>query len=102
MDLLSVVAVQRPRHLADASSNGSKERVTRRGGFIASESADGRTLLYISKSVDSPLMAQPVAGGAPRQVIDCVAGTAFSVTRLGIYYLPCSGSSAAIRIRQCT
>ena len=64
------------------------------GGFIASESVDGRTLLYISKSVDSPLMAQPLAGGPPRQVIDCVAGTAFAVNPLGIYYLPCSGSSA--------
>ena len=75
-------------------SNGSKERVTDGGGFIASESVDGRTLLYISKSVDSPLMAQPLAGGPPRQVIDCVAGTAFAVNPLGIYYLPCSGSSA--------
>ena len=76
-------------------SNGSKERVTNGGGFIASESVDGSTLLYISNSVDSPLMAQPLAGGAPRQVIDCVAGTAFAVNPLGIYYLPCSGSSAA-------
>ena len=75
-------------------SNGSKERVTSGGGFIASESVDGRTLLYISKSEVSPLMAQPLAGGPARQVIDCVAGTAFAVNPLGIYYLPCSGSSA--------
>jgi Tol biopolymer transport system component/DNA-binding winged helix-turn-helix (wHTH) protein len=76
-------------------SNGSKERVTNGGGFIASESVDGSTLLYISKSVDSPLMAQPLAGGAPRQVIDCVAGTAFAVQPAGIFYLPCSGTSTA-------
>ena len=30
-------------------SNGTKERVTRGGGFVASESVDGRTLLYTSK-----------------------------------------------------
>ncbi len=58
-------------------ANGTKERVTRGGGFVASESVDGRTLLYISKVYDSPLMAQPLAGGAPRQIIACVAGTAF-------------------------
>ena len=69
---------------------GSKERVTRGGGFVARESADGGTLLYISKAVDSPLMAQPLAGGAPHRVIACVAGTAFSVTPAGVFYIPCS------------
>jgi hypothetical protein len=67
-----------------------KERVTRGGGFIAHESADGGTLFYISKAVESPLMAQPLAGGAPHPVIACVAGTAFSVTPAGVYYIPCS------------
>src|SRR4029453_18048701 len=42
---------------------------------------------------DSPLMAQPLAGGAPRQVIDCVAGTAFAEQPAGIFSLPCSGRS---------
>ena len=72
---------------------GAKERVTRGGGFIARESADGRTLFYISKSVHSPVMAQPLAGGAPTAVIACVAGTAFSVNPQGIYYVPCRGRS---------
>src|SRR5512133_3621422 len=39
-------------------SNGARERVTHGGGFLESESADGRTLFYISKPADSPLMAQ--------------------------------------------
>ena len=69
---------------------GLKERVTRGGGFIAHESADGATLLYIPKAVESPLVAQPLAGGAPHPVIACVAGTAFSVTPAGVYYIPCS------------
>jgi dipeptidyl aminopeptidase/acylaminoacyl peptidase len=73
-------------------SNGSKERVTRGGGFIASESADGEALLYISKAYNSPLMAQPLDGGSPRTIIPCVAGTAFSVNQTGVYYLPCAKS----------
>ena len=74
---------------------GSTERVTHGGGFIASESADGRTLFYISKSEHSPVMAQPLAGGAPRAVIACVAGTAFSVNPQGIYYVPCADGPAS-------
>jgi hypothetical protein len=52
-------------------------------------------LLYIPKSGDllhSRLLAQPLTGGAPRPIIPCVAGTAFSVSQSGIYYVPCSGS----------
>jgi len=73
-------------------SSGVKERVTRGGGFIGSESMDGKTLLYISKAFNSPLIAQPLAGGQPRQIISCVSGTAFSVTTAGVYYLPCSSN----------
>jgi hypothetical protein len=54
------------------------------------ESADGATLLYIPKAVESPLVAQPLAGGAPHPVIACVGGTAFSVTPAGVFYIPCS------------
>ena len=73
---------------------GATERVTQGGGFIARESADGRTLFYISKSANSPVMAQPLAGGAPRVVVGCVAGTALSVNPQGIYYVPCAADGA--------
>ena len=69
---------------------GSKEQVTHSGGFMGRESADGRTLLYIPKAADSPLLAQPIAGGAPSPIITCVANTAFSVNASGIFYVPCS------------
>jgi hypothetical protein len=72
---------------------GSKERVTHDGGFIPYESVDRKTLLHLPKPFNSPLMAQPLDGGTPRQVIRCVAGTAFSVSRTGIYYVPCSDPS---------
>jgi hypothetical protein len=66
------------------------ERDTHGGGFVARESADGRTQLYIPKALDSPLLAQPLSGGAPRPIIACVAGTAFSIGPAGIYYVPVS------------
>ena len=71
---------------------GAKEQVTHGGGFLARESADGKTLFYLPKAVDSPILAQPLGGGAPRSIIACVAGTAFSVNSAGIYYVPCSSS----------
>lgn len=69
------------------------ERITHGGGFIGHESADGTAVFYIPKFAYSPVLAQPLAGGAPREVIRCVAGTAFSVGAAGIYYVPCSGSA---------
>jgi Tol biopolymer transport system component len=69
---------------------GSKERITQGGAFLGRESLDGRTLLYEPKLSDAPLLAQPLAGGAPRTIIACVAGTAFSENQAGIYYVPCS------------
>ena len=74
---------------------GSKQRVTHGGALLGRESADGTMLLYIPKSASllhSRLLGQPLAGGAPRPIIACVAGTAFSVSQGGIYYVPCSGS----------
>jgi hypothetical protein len=71
--------------------NGPKERVTRGGGFLGRESMDGKTLLYTRTLVSSPLLAQPLASGAPRTVIPCVAATAVAVSATGIYYVPCAG-----------
>ena len=77
------------------SRNGSKERVTRGGGFIASESVDGSDAVVHLQG--GGFAAHGAAAGrrrTPRQVIACVAGTAFAVNPLGIYYMPCSGSPA--------
>ena len=73
-------------------SNGTKERVTRGGGFVASQSVDGRTLLYTSNAVRFTAHGAALTGGAPRQIIACVAGAAFAVHQRGVYYIPCSGT----------
>ena len=72
-----------------------KERVTRGGGgYVGRESADGKTLLYQPAMRTSPVMAQPLAGGPPETLIACVIGTAVAVSSNGIYYVPCSATSA--------
>lgn len=73
----------------------SKEQVTRGGGgFVGRESVDRKTVLYQPTLRTSPVMAQPLAGGAPHQIIACVIGTAVAVNDTGIYYVPCSASFA--------
>jgi eukaryotic-like serine/threonine-protein kinase len=70
---------------------GSMEQITHGGGgYVGRESADMKTLLYQPALRTSPVMAQPLAGGAPATLIACVIGTALAVTDSGIYYVPCS------------
>jgi Tol biopolymer transport system component/DNA-binding winged helix-turn-helix (wHTH) protein len=72
---------------------GVKERVTDTGqATLARESVDGTTLFYRDTMPAGPLLAKPLAGGPIRTLMPCVAGTAVSVTRVGIYYLPCQAT----------
>jgi len=74
---------------------GSMEQVTHGGGgYVGRESADGKTLFYQPALRTSPVMAQPLAGGAAGTLIACVIGTAVAVTDSGIYYVPCSAGFA--------
>jgi Tol biopolymer transport system component len=69
-----------------------KEPVTETGqAAVARESLDGTTLFYRNTMPGGPLMAKPLAGPI-QTLIQCVAGTAVSVTRAGIYYLPCQAT----------
>ena len=78
-------------------NGGSPEQLTANGsGMAGRESPDGATLLYLGHSAarlheptDAPLMAQSLSGGAPREVVACVRGTAFSVGERAIFYVPC-------------
>jgi Tol biopolymer transport system component len=79
----------------------ARERVTRAGsGLSAVELPHGRAILYqpqttahAQDAADAPVFAQPFDGGEPRQVVDCVRGTAFTAVRDAIYYIPCQGGS---------
>lgn len=79
----------------------ARKQLTRAGtGLTAVEMPNGRAILYQPRTTahaqdatDAPLFAQPLDGGEPRQVVDCVRGTAFTAVGDAIYYIPCQGGS---------
>jgi hypothetical protein len=73
-----------------SDGGGPPERVTDQGGLLARESADGRTLVYTKRDPTSPLYGRPVAGGAERQLVDCVQSRSLADGPDGMYYLACA------------
>ena len=80
------------------AKGGTSIRLTRTGSdLLAYESADGREVLYKPVPLESPLLAQAIAGGAPREVVRCVnAFRSFAVLRTGIYYTGCGAPTAQL------
>jgi serine/threonine protein kinase len=85
------------------STGGTGERMTSDAGhsIFAVESTDGRDLIYKRNSLtDGPLLAKPLAGGPPRQLLPCVYGVNYAVAAGGIYYATCGGGPhRTIRLR---
>jgi Tol biopolymer transport system component len=78
------------------AAGGVEERVVRldtTGTVGAQESPDGRTLFFswtYSATFGLPLLAQPLAGGPARKLLECVAGPrAYTVAEGGVYYAAC-------------
>jgi eukaryotic-like serine/threonine-protein kinase len=85
------------------SEGGPSKRVTEGGSSpVVFESIDGKALIYQGRIVyestdvksyptfgDSPLLAVPIAGGTPRQVLPCVRFLSWAVVNTGVYYSPC-------------
>jgi Tol biopolymer transport system component len=71
------------------AEGGVAERLTRGGGWWPRESLDGHTLYYTRAIGRSPLLALPVAGGAERQLLDCVPGSGFGLAPAGIVHAAC-------------
>jgi Tol biopolymer transport system component/tRNA A-37 threonylcarbamoyl transferase component Bud32 len=68
-------------------AGGTERQVTDVGAvFPIRESVDGRSLFY-EREADSALMAQPIAGGAPRTVLPCVGG--YDLSPRGVVYVEC-------------
>jgi Tol biopolymer transport system component/serine/threonine protein kinase len=77
-------------------AGGTPEQLTKEGGFVAYESADGTTLFYTKSTgsvadeqalTSSPLFARPLSGGAERQLLDWITLRAFVPVDDGIYYI---------------
>jgi Tol biopolymer transport system component len=69
------------------SQGGAAEQVTRGGGYVGRESADGKMLYFTKTSGDGPLYVRPLSGGDETQVVGNVVRRAFVVFADGIYYL---------------
>jgi Tol biopolymer transport system component len=70
-------------------SGGAEVQVTRRGGFAAFESSDGKTLYYAKSLQATSLWKVPVEGGEERQALGALSYWAnFAVVDQGIYFIP--------------
>jgi Tol biopolymer transport system component len=72
------------------AAGGRAEQMTKGGsGYRVRVSPDGRELLHSPPggTGEAPLLATPVAGGAPRRLLPCVRQ--FSTSAVGVYYIEC-------------
>jgi hypothetical protein len=71
-------------------------QVTRNGGFVAFESADGKEIYY-TKSRVSDLWKMPIEGGEESKVLDSVFNRNFAITRRRIYYMQETNGAMLVR-----
>jgi Tol biopolymer transport system component len=73
------------------ASGGPKIQVTKRGGYVPLESADGQYLYYVTPQ--NALWRLPLAGGEETQVLSDLApsGSAYALGRQGIYFIRATG-----------
>jgi Tol biopolymer transport system component len=71
------------------TGGGSAIQITRKGGNLARESPDSRTLYYLKDSEEfTSLWKVPVDGGEETQVLESVCCLNFAVVDRGIYFMP--------------
>jgi Tol biopolymer transport system component len=78
------------------ANGGTKVQVTKKGGLVAFESADGKSLYYL-KERNGSLWKMPLDGGVETQVLDLVIQKAFEVAQNGIYYITSSPKGRSLR-----
>ena len=73
------------------ASGGPKVQVTKRGGYVPLESADGQYLYYVTPQ--NALWRMPLAGGEAAMVLPAVApfGSAYALGKQGIYFIRPTG-----------
>ena len=75
---------------------GSAERLTMHGSSkFGVELASVAAVLYQPTGLvdGEPLLAQPLGGGPPRQIVPCLAAESFAVVAPDIYYVSCGGAA---------
>lgn len=87
-----------------AAAGGSEQQITRAGGLMPAETADGRTLYYKRSMEDGPLLARPNPSGDERVVLDCVPFSGYSIGTQGLFaagcQLPGAASSSVVPLRR--
>jgi Tol biopolymer transport system component len=79
------------------ANGGTKVQVTKRGGLVAFESVDRKSLYYV-KERNGSLWKMPLDGGVETKVLDLVIQKAFEVAQNGIYYLTSSPEGRSLRL----
>jgi Tol biopolymer transport system component len=77
-------------------NDGTEQQVIQRQASKAFETSDRKSLVYM-ESFDrhgSSLFIVSLAGGSPRQLVECAYG--FSVGSRGVYYYPCRPTGAPV------
>jgi len=76
------------------AGGGTEEQVTQEGGIFPLESVDGRTLYYLKRPGDGPLIGRATAGGGERTVLPCVMAFGYAVAPRGIVHTDCEDPGA--------
>ncbi|HEY8560101.1 MAG TPA: protein kinase [Pyrinomonadaceae bacterium] len=76
------------------ATGGEAVQVTHDGGFISSESTDGRVLYFTKGRSDTSLWSLAAEGGAENKVIENNVGRSWTVTEQGIYFLASGGRNS--------
>jgi Tol biopolymer transport system component len=76
------------------SGGGKAAQVTQKGGAMALESPDGKSVYYTKTDRPSSLWKVPVDGGEETEVLASVARRSFAVVNKGIYFISFPSSSS--------
>jgi Tol biopolymer transport system component len=68
---------------------GGASELVARDGFRGVEADDGRTIVFTVTDDESPLVAQPLAGGERRTLAECAITRSVARGPDGIYYIAC-------------
>jgi Tol biopolymer transport system component/predicted Ser/Thr protein kinase len=82
------------------ASGGEATQVTRKGGYLALESADGKFLYYSRSSSRTSIWKIPVEGGEESQVVESLSYCGnFDLAEKGIYFIPSSNTSLGFSVQ---
>jgi hypothetical protein len=83
-----------PRSLRSLE-RGVEAQLTKKGGFLAFESADGEDLYY--PTVDGALAKRPVGGGSETIILKSIYWLDFAAEKHGVYFIDGSSGTSMLK-----